>query len=102
MCDPRRGVHTMANGEFRAGVGRVGITPPASVPHASWGAQVHVFPDGTEADLHATVLVVTDGVAMAAFVDLDLVIISRAESDTIRAAVAAVLGTSAAHVRCSV
>jgi hypothetical protein len=92
----------MAREGFRAGVGRVGITPPASVPHASWGAQVHVYPDGVEADLHATVLAVTDGAAMAAFVDLDLVIISREESDAIRAAVAAVLGTSSEHVRCSV
>lgn len=92
----------MARGEFRAGVGRVSITPPASVPHASWGAQVHVFPDGTEADLHATVLVVTDGAVTAAFVDLDLVIISREECDAIRAAVAAVLSISPTYVRCSV
>ncbi len=72
-------------------MGRVSITPPLSAPHASWGAQVHVFPDGVETDLWATVLVVTDGVTMAAFVDLDLVIVSRAESDAIRAAVGKVL-----------
>lgn len=87
---------------FRAGVGRVGITPPPDVPHASWGAQVHVFPDGVEADLWATVLVVTDGATMAAFVDLDLVIISREESDAIRAAVGQALGIAPARVRCSV
>ncbi len=92
----------MNDGGFRAGVGRVSITPSLSVPHASWGAQVHVFPDGVEADLWATVLVVTDGATMAAFVDLDLVIISRAESDAIRAAVGDALGIPPARVRCSV
>ncbi len=92
----------MADRQFQAGVGRVSITPPLSAPHASWGAQVHVFPDGVEADLWATVLVVTDGATMAAFVDLDLVIISREESDAIREAVAHVLGITPAQVRCSV
>lgn len=92
----------MRDSEFRAGVGRVSITPTLSVPHASWGAQVHVFPDGIEAELWATVLVVTDGATMAAFVDLDLVIISRAESDAIRAAIGQVLGIPPVRVRCSV
>ncbi len=87
---------------FQTGVGRVTITPPLDMPHASWGAQVHVFPDGVEADLWATALVVTDGTTMAAFVDLDLVIISRAESDAIRAAVGQALGIPSAQVRCSV
>lgn len=92
----------MSDGQFRAGVGRVRITPPLSAPHASWGAQVHVFPDGVEADLWATVLVVTDGTTMAAFVDLDLVIVSREESNAIRATVAQVLGVTPEAVRCSV
>ena len=48
-----------ANG-FRAGVGRVDITPPLTAPHASWGAQVHVRPDGVEAALWATALLVYD------------------------------------------
>lgn len=92
----------MRASQFQAGVGRVSITPPLSAPHASWGAQVHVFPDGVEADLWATVLVVSDGATMAAFVDLDLVIVSREESDAIRAAVARVLEIPPARVRCSV
>ena len=89
-------------GTFRAGVGRVTITPPLTAPHASWGAQVHVLPDGVEADLWATALVVDDGATRAAWIDLDLVIVSSAESDAIRAAVAAALGIPADAVRVSV
>src|ERR671910_1862757 len=92
----------MATGTFRAGFGRVSITPPLSAPHASWGAQVHVLPEGVDADLWATALVVDDGVTMAAWVDLDLVIVSRQESDAIRDAVGAALGIPPASVRVSV
>jgi hypothetical protein len=92
----------MAAEPLRAGVGRVGITPPLTAPHASWGAQVHVLPDGVEADLWATALVVADGEMMAAWIDLDLVIISRPESDAIREAVAEVLDIPVQAVRVSV
>jgi neutral ceramidase len=92
----------MTDGGFRAGVGRVVITPPLTAPHAGWGAQGHVLPDGVEADLWATALIVTDGSTMAAWIDLDLVIISRAESDAIRAAVGDALGIPAEAVRVSV
>lgn len=92
----------VATGIFQAGVGRVSITPPLTAPHASWGAQVHVLPDGVEADLWATALVVGNGVTTAAWVDLDLVIISRPESDAIRAAVAAALDIPIGAVRVSV
>jgi hypothetical protein len=92
----------MATGVFRAGVGRVGITPPLTAPHAGWGAQVHVLPDGVEADLWATALVVADGTTTAAWIDLDLVIITRQESDAIRAAVAEALEIPAGAVRVSV
>lgn len=87
---------------FRAGVGRVTITPPLTAPHASWGAQVHVLPDGVESDLWATALVVDDGETRAAWIDLDIVIISGAESDAIRAAVAEVLEIPSQAVRVSV
>lgn len=93
---------TSSTVSFRAGVGRVTITPPLTAPHASWGAQVHVLPDGIEADLWATALVVDDGETAAAWVDLDIVIVSRAESDAIRAAVAEALGIPARNVRVSV
>ena len=92
----------MADSRFRAGVGRVDATPPLTAPHASWGAQVHVLPDGVEAPLWASALVVDDGTTMAAWIDLDVVIITRAESDTIRKAVGAALGIPASHVRASV
>jgi hypothetical protein len=92
----------MAKETFRAGVGRVSITPPLTAPHASWGAQVHVLPDGVEADLWATALVVDDGETMVAWIDLDLVIVSRRESDAIREAVATVLEIPAQAVRVSV
>ena len=92
----------MGGSGFRAGVGRVDATPPLTAPHASWGAQVHVLPDGVEAPLWASALVVDDGTTMAAWIDLDVVIITRAESDAIREAVGAALGIPASHVRASV
>jgi hypothetical protein len=87
---------------FRAGVGRVDVTPPLTAPHASWGAQVHVLPDGVEAPLWATALVVDDGTTMAAWIDLDVVIITGPESAAIRAAVSRELGIPVANVRVSV
>ncbi|MEA2526533.1 MAG: hypothetical protein QOF73_3760 [Thermomicrobiales bacterium] len=92
----------MASPQFRAGVGRAIITPPLSMPHASWGAQTHVLPDGVETDLWLTVLVVGDGTTTAAIVDLDLMLISRAESDAIRNAVAEVLAVPPQAVRVAV
>lgn len=92
----------MANLSFQAGVGRVNITPPLSLPHAGWGAQAHINPDGVEADLWATVLVVTDGTEMAAVVDLDLVMLTREENEAIQAEVSSVLGIQPKQVRVSV
>src|SRR5215213_815730 len=92
----------MANHAFRAGVGRVDITPPLTAPHASWGAQVHVLPDGVEAPLWATALVVDDGTTTAAWIDLDIVIVTRDECDAIRAAVGEALGIAPEAVRVSV
>jgi hypothetical protein len=80
----------MSKRQFRAGVGRVDITPPLTMPHASWGAQVHVFPDGVEAPLFATALVVDDGETRAVWIDLDIVVITDAEFAAIRDAVATV------------
>lgn len=87
---------------FQAGVGRVDITPPLTAPHASWGAQVHVLPDGVESELWATALVVDDGETRAAWIDLDVVIVTREESDAIRAAVGEALDLSPERVRVSV
>lgn len=87
---------------FHAGIGRVNITPPLSAPHAGWGAQTHIFPEGVETDLWGTVLVVDDGEQRAAFVDLDLCIVSRQESNAIRQAVAQTLDIPISAVRLSV
>jgi hypothetical protein len=92
----------MTQGQFRAGVGRATITPPLTVPHAGWGAQTHVFPDGIETDLWATVLLLDDGAERAAIVDLDLVVINQEETAAIAAAVAAAAGIRPAQVRVSV
>ncbi|MCA9880035.1 MAG: neutral/alkaline non-lysosomal ceramidase N-terminal domain-containing protein [Thermomicrobiales bacterium] len=92
----------MIENSFRAGVGRVTITPPLTAPHASWGAQVHVLPDGVESDLWATALVVDDGATRAAWIDLDIVIVTKPESDAIRARVGEELGIEPEAVRVSV
>jgi hypothetical protein len=92
----------MADSNFKAGVARVDLTPPLSAPHASWGAQVHVLPDGVDDPLWATVLVVDDGTNRVAFVDLDIVILTTAQSDAIRASVGEVLEISPEQVRVSV
>lgn len=92
----------MTDSTFRAGVGRVTITPPLTAPHASWGAQVHVLPDGVESDLWATALVVDDGTTRAAWIDLDIVIVTKGESDAIRARVGEELGIPPEAVRVSV
>ncbi len=87
---------------FSAGIGRATITPPLTAIHAGWGAQTHTLPEGIDRDLVATVLVVDDGNERAAFCEAELVIISREESDTIRAAVATELGIAPGHVRMSI
>jgi hypothetical protein len=61
-----------------------------------------VLPDGVEADLWATALVVDDGETMAAWIDLDVVIVTQKESDAIRAAVGEALDIPPQAVRVSV
>lgn len=92
----------MTQRHFSAGAGRVDITPPLTAPIAGWGAQRHVLPDGVEQKLVATVLVVSDGHETAAFVELELVVISRAESAAIQQAVASELGIHPEQVRASI
>jgi hypothetical protein len=92
----------MAANMFQAGVGRVVITPPLTAPHASWGAQVHVLPDGVDADLWATVLVVDDGATRAAWVDFDLVIVTNDQAGAVREAVGAALAIPPSNVKVTV
>jgi hypothetical protein len=73
-----------------------------TAPHASWGAQVHIFPDGVEAPLYATALVVDDGETKAAWIDLDLVIITQEENQRIKEKVEESCGIAAGLVRVSV
>ena len=89
----------MTTTAFRAGVGRTTITPPLTVPHAGWGAQTHLFADGVETDLWATVLVLADDGEMAAIVDVDLVAVTTGDAKAIRAEVARVLGVAPEMVR---
>src|SRR5215217_6505094 len=92
----------VADQTFRAGVGRVDITPPLTAPHSNWGAQVHILPDGVETELWATALVVDDGTTRSAWIDLDLMIITRAQANAIRTTVGDSLGISPENVRVSV
>lgn len=89
-------------GTFQAGVGRVDITPPLSAPHASWGAQVHVFAEDVEAPLTCTALVVDDGTTRAAWIDFDLIILSTAETQKVQQRVSEETGIPAGLVRVSV
>lgn len=89
----------MTEGVFRAGTGRATITPPFNVPHAGWGAQTHLYAEGVETDLWATVLVVAGGGEMAAVVDVDLVAVMPADARAIRTEVARVLGIAPEKVR---
>ncbi len=88
----------MSDTQFQAGVGRVDITPPLTMPHASWGAQVHVFADGVEAPLFATALVLDDGQTRVVWIDLDIVVVTDAEDAAIRRAAAAVAGVDPSMV----
>ncbi len=89
-------------GSFQAGLGRVDITPPLSAPHASWGAQVHVFAEDVDIPLTCTVLVVDDGTNRAAWVDFDLIILSTSETQKVQHRVADETGISPELVRVSV
>jgi hypothetical protein len=89
----------MTGDGLRAGVGRMTITPPLTVPHAGWGAQTHLFADGVETNLWATVLLLADDREMAAVVDVDLVAVMPEDARAIRTEVARVLGLAPEKVR---
>ena len=92
----------MPDSAFRAGIARVDITPPLTAPHAGWGAQTHIQPDGVDQPLNVTALVVEDGQTTVAWVEFDLVIISSEETEVIRQRVGRALGIPANHVRVTV
>jgi hypothetical protein len=71
----------------RAGVGRADITPPVGIPAGGWGNQLHEISEGNDLELWATVLVVEGG-ARAAIVDVDLCILDDAQAARARSIVA--------------
>lgn len=87
---------------FQAGVGRVDITQPLTMPHAAWGAQVHVFPEGIESPMYATALVLDDGETRIAWLDLDLGAVTVEEFDAIRPIVAEIASIDPTMVRITV
>ncbi len=86
---------------LKAGVARAVINPPLTLPHAGWGAQSHRFADGIEADLLATVLILSDGVSTAVIIGMDTNYLLPEQSDGIRGRVASVLELDSASVRLS-
>lgn len=87
---------------IEAGIARVNITPPLSAPHAGWGAQTHLYADGVDYELNATVLALRSADTTVILVELDLVIVSRAESDAIRQAVSGITGVPVEAIRVGV
>ncbi|MBD2865323.1 neutral/alkaline non-lysosomal ceramidase N-terminal domain-containing protein [Paenibacillus oceani] len=86
---------------LNAGVARVVINPPLTVPHAGWGAQAHVFPDGIESDLWATVLYVADGTICGLLVDLDFSHFSIEQANAMRSRLERELGFDPSVIRIS-
>jgi hypothetical protein len=92
----------MADSQFRAGIGRVDITPPLTAPHAGWGAQTHIQPEGVDQPLSVTALVLDDGTTTVAWVEFDLVIINNTETEVVRERVGEALGIAPENVRVTV
>jgi len=85
------------NRTLHAGVARRTINPLLGTGKAGlrlFGSPIQAI----ESDLTATVLVLADGEAKAAVVATDLCVMSLAEADRLRAAVAGALGIATAHV----
>jgi hypothetical protein len=92
----------MAASQFRAGIGQVDITPPLTAPHAGWGAQTHIQPEGVDQPLNVTALVLDDGSTTVAWVEFDLVIINNNETEVVRERVGEALGIDPENVRVTV
>lgn len=75
---------------LKVGVFRANINPPFTLPHAGWGAQTHVYPEGVDGDgLLCTAMYATDGVHCAVMVEYDVCLFSAPSLTLIRRAVAA-------------
>ncbi len=84
---------------LRAGVGRAVITAPVGMPMGGWSNAVHDRSEGNDLDLLATALVVADGETAAVVCELDLCLLTMAQSDAIRQAVSVSTGIDPAAVR---
>ncbi len=82
---------------LRAGVARVDITPPLSVPLSGYADRTGPA-TGIHDPLHAGVIVLDDGRQTAAIVTLDILDISEADGEAARDAIRRSAGIDPAHV----
>lgn len=83
---------------LRAGVGRVDITPPPDIPNGMWMAQRHVRAEGVHQPLWLTCLALADGDERVLLIELDWCVLSDAQDDRVRTAVAAATGVPSQRV----
>lgn len=92
---------------LHAGAARADITPPVGIAHAGWGAQQHTRAEGIDQPLSCTALVLApegtagDPADQVAILDVDLCVLTVAETDALRAAVSRLTGIPAPRVRVS-
>jgi hypothetical protein len=85
-----------------AGVARAVINPPLTLPHAGWGAQSHIYPEGCEADLWVTALVLSNSGQTAVLLDLDLCRLLPEQVEGIRTHAAVAAGVDPQHITVAV
>lgn len=86
---------------MKAGIARAIVNPPATVPHAGWGAQAHRFASGMESDLTATVLYMREADSAGLIADVDLCLFTMEQADRLRSRLAASVGVPKSAVRLS-
>jgi Neutral/alkaline non-lysosomal ceramidase, N-terminal len=92
---------SLANRVLLAGTGRTDITPPVGIAHVNWGARTHDRAEGIDLPLWATVLLLDDGAARTAIIDLDFLLIPTADCTRLRELAAEAAGLKPEHVRLS-
>jgi hypothetical protein len=89
----------VAERQLRAGTGRALITPPVGMPMGGWSNALHERSAANDGDLTTTVLLVTDDREAVAIAELDLCLLTDAQADAMRDAVAAATGIGREAVR---
>ena len=89
----------MGTNGLSAAVGRATITPPVGMPMGGWSNALHERSAGNDGELTATAMVATDGDAAVVICELDLCLLTHAQADTMRAAIADATGIAADAVR---